>query len=70
MKECAAYLQYKKKPKGDPAMPTDLAARQQHCIEWMSCPFPMASPYQSNDKNDVGINEGEHDVVHGLPWMA
>jgi hypothetical protein len=33
MKECAAYLQYKKKSKGDPATPKDFAARKQHCVK-------------------------------------
>jgi hypothetical protein len=70
MKKCGAYLQYKKKSKWDHAMPKDLAAKQQHCIEWMSGPSPMASPYQSDDENDVGINEGEQDAVHGLLGMA
>ncbi len=55
---------------GDPAMPKDLAARQQRCIEWMVRPSPMSSPYQSDDENDAGITEGEQDAVHGLLGMT
>jgi hypothetical protein len=70
MKECAAYLQYKKKSKGDPAMPKDLAARKQCCIKWMSCTSPVASPCQSDDKREVGIGEGKQDAVQELLGMA
>ena len=70
MKECAAYLQYKKKPKEDPAIPRDLAARKQHCIEWMSCSSPVASPCQSDDKSKVCFGEDEQDAVQGLLGMT
>jgi hypothetical protein len=69
-KECDAYLQYKKKDKGYPAMPKDLPARKQHCIEWMIHPSPVASPCQSDDEGEVGIGEGEQGTVQGcLGWQ-
>ena len=60
----------KKKSKGDPAMPKELAARKQHCIEWMIHPSPVASPCQSGDEGEVGFGEGEQGTVQGcLGWQ-
>ncbi len=63
--ECGAYLQYKKQKK-DHAMPKDLAARRERCVEWMSRPSPILSPQQSDDEESAScIGEGEHNAVQG-----
>jgi hypothetical protein len=72
LKECGAYLQYKKR-KNDPAMPKGLAERRQRCVDWMGRPSPTSSPCQSDDEND-DFNKGGHnhnkDAVQGLLDMA
>lgn len=68
--ECGAYLQYKKQKK-DQAMPKDLAARRQRCVEWIPRPSPTSSPNQSDDEDDISnIGEMEHNAVQGLLGIA
>ena len=52
-------------------MPKDLATQRQRCVEWMSCPSPMSTPYQSDDEDSFQYNdEGENEAVQGLLGMA
>ena len=58
MKECGAYLQYKKdqgksKTK-DPAMPKGLEERRARCVAWMERPSPVGTPYNSDNENEDG----------------
>ena len=58
LKECGAYLQYKKdqgkaKTK-DGAMPKGLEERRARCVAWMERPSPVGTPYNSDDENDAG----------------
>ena len=56
--ECSTYLQYKKQSKKDPGMPKDLQERRAHCVEWMKCPSPTASPTASDDEGENGLPDG------------
>ena len=63
MKECGAYLQYKKKPrqgqKRDAAIPKGVEERRDHCIAWMERPSPVGSSCNSDNKgdsNDKGVD--------------
>ncbi len=68
--ECGAYLQYKKQKK-DQALPNDLAARRQWCVEWTSHPSPSSSPNQSDDEDGISnIGEMEHNAAQGLLGIA
>ena len=49
----------------DKAIPKDLPGRQQHCVEWICCPSPTASPYQSDEEDNDAA-----DAVEGLLGMA
>ena len=52
-------------------MPKDLATRREWCVEWMSRPSPMSTPYQSDDEDGIHYNdEGENEAVQGLLGMA
>ncbi len=60
--ECGAYLQYKTQ-RTDQAMPKDLATRRQRCVEWMSRPSLMSTPYQRDDQDGFQYNdEGENEA--------
>ena len=68
--ECGAYLQYKKQ-RTDQAMLKDLATQRQWCVEWMSRPFPISSPYQTDNEESFQYNdEVENEEVQGLLGMA
>ncbi len=68
--ECGAYLQYKKQ-RTDQAMLKDLAMRRERCVERMSQPSPISSPYQSDDEESFRCNDGgENEAVQGLLGMA
>ena len=68
--ECGAYFQYKKQST-DQAMPKDLATQRQMCVEWMSRPSPMSTPYQSDHEDSFQNNDGgENEAVQGLLGMA
>ena len=50
----------------DKAIPKDLPGHQQRCVEWISCPSPTPSPYQSGKEDyDHAAN-----AVEGLLGMA
>eukprot|EP00956_Cyclotella_meneghiniana_P029831 scaffold73458_cov67-Cyclotella_meneghiniana.AAC.1 len=79
--ECGAYLRYKKKAKGDPAMPKSVEARRQRCREWIHRPSPHFTPHASDDKADEMDDDdavmqastedaAEDDAVLGLLEMA
>ena len=52
-------------------MTKDLAMRRERCVEWMSRPSPISSPYQSDDEESFQCNdEGENEAVQGLLGMA
>ena len=79
--ECGAYLQYKKKAKGDPAMPKSVEARRQRCREWIPRPSPHFTPHASDDEADEMDDDdavmqastedaAEDDAVLGLLEMA
>ena len=61
LKECGAYLQYKKdQGKGntkDGAMPKGVEERRARCVAWMERPSPVGTPCNSDDEDD-GANEG------------
>ena len=56
--ECSTCLQYKKQSNKDPGMPKDLQERRAHCIEWMSCQSPTASPTASDDEGADAMQDG------------
>ena len=40
-------------------------------VEWMPCPSPTSSPYQSDDEESFHYNNGgENEAVQGLLGMA
>lgn len=55
----------------DQAIPMDLTAWTQWCVEWVSRPFPIPSPYQIDDEESFYfIDDGENEAVHGLIGVA
>ena len=67
--EMGAYLQYKKNQgkgnKKDGAMPKDGKEWRKWCIEYISCPFPFSSLYQSKDE-DGEVGEASSAAVTAL----
>ena len=62
MKECGAYLQYKKdQGKGktkDGAMPKGVEERRARCVAWMERPSPVGTPCNSDDEDEDDQDEG------------
>ena len=63
--KCGTYLQYKKKAKGDPAMPKTTNERRQRCVEWIHRNSPHFTPHDSDDEADPIHAIGEDVAVMG-----
>ena len=49
-------------------MPKDLQEWRAHCVDWMNCPSPTASPAASDDEGEIQLDV--RDCVDGLMKFA
>ena len=63
--ELGAYLQYKKKPKGDAGMPKGDDDRRTRCIDWMGRDSPTSTPCASDDEGGEGDDDKEKEEGTG-----